>query len=79
MLTNIDYFSLPTVKVDLKRKYNNNLMQKRNLLSGDEWYEIQAYRAVNQALGRCIRHKFREFILFYFSIFILFQITTRLL
>lgn len=44
-------------KVDLKRKYNNNLLQKKNLLSGDEWYEIQAYRAVNQALGRCIRHR----------------------
>jgi len=25
-------------------------------LSGDAWYELQAYRAVNQALGRCIRH-----------------------
>ena len=44
-------------KIDLKRKYNNMLMQKKNLLNGDEWYEIQAYRAVNQALGRCIRHK----------------------
>ncbi|CAD7959364.1 unnamed protein product [Amoebophrya sp. A25] len=27
------------------------------LLSGDEWYAIQAYRAVSQALGRCIRHQ----------------------
>jgi len=44
-------------KVDLKRKYNNALCKKKNLLNGDEWYEIQAYRAVNQALGRCIRHK----------------------
>jgi Fanconi anemia group J protein len=26
-------------------------------LTGDAWYEIQAYRAVNQALGRCIRHR----------------------
>ncbi|CAE8587573.1 unnamed protein product [Polarella glacialis] len=25
-------------------------------LSGEQWYELQAYRAVNQALGRCIRH-----------------------
>ncbi|KAL3311889.1 Fanconi anemia group J protein [Cichlidogyrus casuarinus] len=25
-------------------------------LSGDEWYEAQAFRAYNQALGRCIRH-----------------------
>ena len=46
------------LKVDLKRKYNNALCQKKKLLNGDEWYEIQAYRAVNQALGRCIRHRF---------------------
>lgn len=25
-------------------------------ISGDEWYACQAYRAINQALGRCIRH-----------------------
>ncbi|KAI8645690.1 helicase C-terminal domain-containing protein [Parasitella parasitica] len=29
----------------------------KDLLSGHEWYEAQAYRAINQALGRCIRHK----------------------
>ena len=28
------------------------------MLTGSEWYEIQAYRALNQALGRCIRHKY---------------------
>ena len=27
------------------------------VLSGAEWYEAQAYRALNQALGRCIRHR----------------------
>lgn len=27
------------------------------LLSGDEWYALQAVRAVNQAVGRAIRHK----------------------
>jgi len=46
----------PDVKV--KRAYND----KRNAvdpkyLSGDSWYSCQAFRAVNQALGRCIRHK----------------------
>jgi Fanconi anemia group J protein len=25
-------------------------------LSGSYWYGLQAFRAVNQALGRCIRH-----------------------
>ncbi|KAL5971959.1 hypothetical protein TSMEX_000350 [Taenia solium] len=27
------------------------------VLSGSEWYVAQAYRALNQALGRCIRHR----------------------
>lgn len=26
-------------------------------MSGQEWYEQEAMRAVNQALGRCIRHR----------------------
>ncbi|MEW5308937.1 MAG: hypothetical protein WDW38_000857 [Sanguina aurantia] len=26
-------------------------------LNGNQWYELQAFRAVNQAVGRCIRHK----------------------
>jgi len=43
-------------QVSLKKQYNNaNTM--RGLLTGDKWYEIQAYRAINQALGRCIRHR----------------------
>ncbi|VDN17403.1 unnamed protein product [Gongylonema pulchrum] len=27
------------------------------ILSGDQWYTMQAYRALNQALGRCLRHR----------------------
>ena len=30
---------------------------RRGLLTGKQWYETQAYRALNQALGRCLRHK----------------------
>jgi Fanconi anemia group J protein len=26
-------------------------------MNGSDWYDSQAYRALNQALGRCIRHK----------------------
>jgi Fanconi anemia group J protein len=44
--------------VELKREYNNEHCHKRGVLTGSEWYEIQAYRALNQALGRCIRHKY---------------------
>ncbi|GMI14569.1 hypothetical protein TrLO_g4418 [Triparma laevis f. longispina] len=34
-----------------KRSFNNQV-----LLPGSEWYSQQAYRALAQALGRCIRH-----------------------
>ncbi|CAH1801196.1 unnamed protein product [Owenia fusiformis] len=50
----------PSIKdslVELKKQYNNQYCKSRGLLTGNEWYEIQAYRAINQALGRCIRHK----------------------
>lgn len=26
------------------------------VMSGQDWYSAQAFRALNQALGRCIRH-----------------------
>ncbi|XP_014834378.1 PREDICTED: Fanconi anemia group J protein homolog isoform X3 [Poecilia mexicana] len=38
-------------------KYNDQHCKSRGLLPGHRWYEIQAYRALNQALGRCIRHR----------------------
>jgi len=51
----------PAVKdtlVDLKKKYNDKRKQEKpEILAGRDWYEIQAFRALNQALGRCIRHK----------------------
>ncbi|XP_011503103.1 PREDICTED: Fanconi anemia group J protein homolog [Ceratosolen solmsi marchali] len=43
-------------EVKLKREYND-VNQDKGLLLGREWYTVQAYRALNQALGRCIRHK----------------------
>lgn len=30
----------------------------RMILKGNEWYRLQAFRALNQALGRCVRHRF---------------------
>lgn len=45
-------------QVELKREYNNEHCHRRGVLTGSEWYEIQAYRALNQALGRCIRHTY---------------------
>ena len=43
-------------QVVFKRQYND-VNTGRGLLSGSEWYKIQAFRAINQALGRCIRHR----------------------
>ena len=36
---------------------SNNIPKQQNHLSGSQWYSLQAFRAVNQCLGRCIRHK----------------------
>lgn len=44
-------------KVALKKQYNSNGAARRGLLPGDVWYSQQAFRCLNQALGRCIRHK----------------------
>lgn len=35
-----------------KRKYNDIHSRASKILNGNEWYIIQAYRALNQALGR---------------------------
>lgn len=44
--------------VILKREYlDKNRSQSNLLVSGQEWYNTDATRAVNQAIGRVIRHK----------------------
>ncbi|XP_069828826.1 Fanconi anemia group J protein [Dendropsophus ebraccatus] len=53
----IPFPNIKDLQVELKRKYNDQHSKTRGLLPGSQWYEIQAYRALNQALGRCIRHK----------------------
>ncbi|KAL4223086.1 Fanconi anemia group J protein [Mactra antiquata] len=53
----IPFPSIKDVQVKLKREYNDQHRTNRGLLSGNDWYEIQAFRALNQALGRCIRHR----------------------
>ncbi|KAG7155140.1 Fanconi anemia group J protein-like [Homarus americanus] len=47
----IPYPNVKNIQVDLKRQYNNQHCQTRGLLTGDAW-------AINQALGRCIRHRY---------------------
>ena len=54
----IPFPAIKSPEVDLKMKYNDQRKQKnKNILTGNAWYEIQAFRALNQALGRCIRHR----------------------
>ncbi|KAI0514106.1 hypothetical protein KFK09_010140 [Dendrobium nobile] len=46
------------IQVMLKKKFNDTYRSSKNLISGSEWYCHQAFRALNQAAGRCIRHRF---------------------
>ncbi len=50
---------LPNLKsgmIEAKMAYND-ARRVPGRLNGNEWYTLQAWRALNQALGRCIRHK----------------------
>lgn len=45
--------------IKAKKAYNDEqrkISKNTSLLPGNEWYSQQAYRAIAQALGRCIRH-----------------------
>ncbi|KAJ7387230.1 Fanconi anemia group J protein [Desmophyllum pertusum] len=44
----IPFPNVKDIQVELKRKYNTQYSSSRGLLTGSEWYEIQAYRALNQ-------------------------------
>ncbi|XP_007575500.1 regulator of telomere elongation helicase 1 [Poecilia formosa] len=48
-------------RVVLKMQFLDEMSRKKSpgmrYLSGQEWYKQQAFRAVNQAIGRVIRHK----------------------
>jgi hypothetical protein len=55
----LPYPSFTDRAIKAKRSYNDEqrkIRKNTNLLPGDEWYSQQAYRALAQALGRCIRH-----------------------
>ena len=55
VITGIPYPSVFDPKVSLKKKFLDN--SKTKTLSGSEWYNLEAFRAINQAVGRVIRHK----------------------
>lgn len=53
----IPYPAFKDPRVTLKKEYNDRNCKNGSLLPGMQWYETQAFRAMNQALGRCIRHR----------------------
>ncbi|KAH9759617.1 Helicase ATP-binding domain-containing protein [Citrus sinensis] len=58
IVVGIPFPNINDIQVSLKKKYNDTYRSSKNLLSGNEWYCNQAFRALNQAIGRCIRHRF---------------------
>ena len=59
MCVGIPFPNFKDLQVQQKKEYNDRKRRSghSNLLSGSQWYEVEAFRALNQALGRCIRHK----------------------
>ncbi|XP_062140101.1 regulator of telomere elongation helicase 1 homolog [Drosophila sulfurigaster albostrigata] len=58
IITGLPFPPLKDPKVILKRRYlESNRTKENQLLSGQEWYSLEATRAVNQAIGRVIRHR----------------------
>ena len=56
IVAGIPYPNVRDEAVLLKRGYNDGRVAE-GLLAGGEWYAQAAFRALNQAIGRCIRHK----------------------
>jgi Fanconi anemia group J protein len=61
VVVGVPYPNVKDLQVQLKRSHNDSMrrdkQQQSNRLSGSEWYSQQAFRALNQAVGRCIRHR----------------------
>ncbi|ORD93777.1 CHL1 [Enterospora canceri] len=53
ILVGVPYPSVVDPQVKVKREFNDSL---GNGFNGSQWYGTQAMRAVNQALGRVVRH-----------------------
>lgn len=58
IVVGIPFPSIKDLQVKLKREHQNVLSaESSDCVPGDVWYRQQAYRAINQAVGRCIRHR----------------------
>eukprot|EP01028_Stygiella_incarcerata_P003268 TRINITY_DN1642_c0_g1_i1.p1 TRINITY_DN1642_c0_g1~~TRINITY_DN1642_c0_g1_i1.p1 ORF type:complete len:1278 (+),score=391.88 TRINITY_DN1642_c0_g1_i1:69-3902(+) len=52
----IPFANVKDQRIKAKRDYNEKHSASRGLLGSSAWYEQQAFRALNQAIGRCIRN-----------------------
>lgn len=57
LLVGIPYPNAHDTFINLKKNFNTKYYKARGLVDGQEWYQMQAFRAFNQAVGRCLRHK----------------------
>jgi hypothetical protein len=65
IVVGIPYPNTQDPQVRMKKEFNDAMLRRANagdvnaraVMNGDRWYQLQAYRAVNQAIGRCIRHR----------------------
>lgn len=58
VILGIPFPSLYDAKVKAKKEYmDSRRAEDQSQLSGQEWYRLEAFRAINQAVGRVIRHK----------------------
>ncbi|XP_042057083.1 regulator of telomere elongation helicase 1 homolog isoform X1 [Salvia splendens] len=63
VITGLPFATLTDPKVRLKREYLDQHVHSRKSinkgqgLTGEEWYSQQTLRAINQAIGRVIRHR----------------------
>uniref|UniRef100_A0A182MAW6 Regulator of telomere elongation helicase 1 homolog n=1 Tax=Anopheles culicifacies TaxID=139723 RepID=A0A182MAW6_9DIPT len=59
MITGLPFPPMMDARVMLKKEYlDTNRTRENELITGNDWYSLEASRAVNQAIGRVIRHKY---------------------
>ncbi|KAL1110514.1 hypothetical protein AAG570_008042 [Ranatra chinensis] len=56
LITGIPFPPLLDPRISLKKQYMDETYSKKGIMSGETWYNCEAMRAVNQAIGRVIRH-----------------------
>jgi len=57
LVTGLPYPPYKDARVELKREFlDGQLRGKKGSMTGHKWYQLEAFRATNQAIGRVIRH-----------------------